>query len=232
MIEQITRTTLSKSVLERLIHEIKQGTWQLGSRIPNEKDLAETFSVSRNCIREALKMLNNMGIVVSKPGKGTFLAEDATKHISNSELIEKGYKNATLQELTEIRILLESQSVYWAAVRSTEEDILKLKEILRQSQECFNCSMEDLDKLHFLFHETIINLSKNNFMKRLLASLHSEIETSRIGYENVPHVEQVNLIKDQEEIIHYILNREPEKARLAMKHHLEKGLSLISNSTG
>lgn len=232
MIEPITRTTLSKSILERLIHEIKQGTWELGSRIPNETDLAMTFSVSRNCIREAIKILNNMGIVISKPGKGTFLAEDATKQIFNSELLEKGYKNATLQELTEIRILLESQSVYWAAVRSSEDDILKLKEILRQSQECFNCSMEDQDQLHFLFHETIIDLSRNNFMKRLIASIRAEIEASRMQYGNIPNIEQLDLIKDQEQIILYILNREPEKARSAMKKHLEKGLSLLSKNSG
>lgn len=226
-LEPITRITLSQSILDKLIKAIKEGVWQPGSRIPNEKELASIFSVSRNSIREAVKTLNNMGILESRPGQGTFLAAEAFRRILNSELIEDGYDNATFLEITEIRILLESQSAYWAAKRATAEELEELKEILRQSRETVEGNLEHQDRVHFAFHEAVIRLSKNSLTVRLLSSIRAEIDAQRAKYEEVPELDQIDLIKDQEEIIKLIINREPEKARQAMENHLNKGMLLL-----
>lgn len=227
MISPIERTTLSRNILEKLIIEIKRGTWKPGCRIPKETELAKAFSVSRNSIRETLKTLNNMGILKSRPGSGTFLTEDAVRKIFNSELIENGYKYSTLKEINEIRILLESQSAYWAAERASDEDLEELGEILEKSQQSYEWDIKDQDKLHFHFHEAVIRMSRNNFVGRLLASIHAEIEAERSQYEGFPDIDQVKIIRNQEDVIKQILAREPEKARDAMEKHLNKGFSLL-----
>lgn len=227
LLEPIARFTLSQSILAKLIKAIKEGVWQPGSRIPNEKELASIFSVSRNSIREAVKTLNNMGILESRPGQGTFLAAEAFRRILNSELIEDGYDNATFFEITEIRTLLESQSVFWAAKRATDEELEELKEILRQSKDTVEGDLEQQDRIHFAFHEAVVRLSKNSLTIRLLSSIRAEIEAHRAKFEEVPELDQIDLIKDQEEIIKLIINREPEKARQAMEKHLNKGMLLL-----
>ena len=232
MISPIERTTLSRNILGKLIIEIKKGTWKPGCRIPKETELAKAFSVSRNSIRETLKTLNNMGILESRPGSGTFLTKDAMRKIFNSELIENGYKYATLKEITEIRILLESQSAYWAAKRASDEDLQELREILEKSQQSSEWSIKDQDKLHFHFHEAVIRMSRNSLVGRLLASIHAEIEAERSQYEVFPDADQVEIIRNQEDVINRILAREPGKAREAMEKHLKKGFSLLVKAQG
>ena len=129
MIEPVSRTTLPQVILDNIVKAIKEGVWQPGSRIPSEQELATAFSVSRNSIREAVKTLNKMGVLESRPGQGTFLSSDAIRRILYSEFIEKGYDGVSLLEITEIRILLESQSAFWAAKRATDEELEELKEI-------------------------------------------------------------------------------------------------------
>ena len=70
-----------------------------------------------------------MNILESRPGQGTFLSKDAIRYILSAELIEDGYRDASLFEITEIRALLEAQSAYWAAERATDEDMEELKNI-------------------------------------------------------------------------------------------------------
>jgi len=228
LLEPLPRTTLSHAILDNMIQAIKDKLWQPGSRIPTEQELAAAFSVSRNSIREAVKTLNKMGVLESRPGQGTFLSTDAISRILYAEFIEKGYKDATLLDITEIRVLLESQSAYWAAKRASDEELEELRDILRRSHECLENNLECQDQAHFAFHEALVRLSKNSFVIRLLSSIHAEIEAQRAKYEEVSPYEQIDLIRDQEEIIDAILRREPEKARKAMEKHLNKGLLLLA----
>jgi GntR family transcriptional repressor for pyruvate dehydrogenase complex len=228
VIEPVSRTTLPQVILDNIVKAIKEGVWQPGSRIPSEQELATAFSVSRNSIREAVKTLNKMGVLESRPGQGTFLSTDAISRILYAEFIERGYEDATLLDITEIRVLLESQSAYWAAMRASDKELEELGDILRQSHECMENNLECQDQVHFAFHEALVRLSKNSFVIRLLSSIHAEIEAQRAKYEEVSTYDQMDLIRDQEEIIGAILKREPEKARKAMEKHLNKGLLLLA----
>ena len=111
------------------------GLWKPGERMPSENELADSFSVSRNSVREAIKTLNNMNILESRPGQGTFLSKDAIRYILSSELIEDGYRDATLFEITEIRALLEAQSAYWAAERATDAEMEELERVRAQGRD-------------------------------------------------------------------------------------------------
>ena len=232
MLRPVMRKTLSQTILLEIITAIKNGLWQPGERVPSEKELADSFSVSRNSVREAIKTLNNMNILESRPGQGTFLSKDAIKYILSSELIEDGYRDASLFEITEIRALLEAQSAYWAAERATDDEMEELKHILVIAQKSRNDSMQEQDRVHYLFHDTIVKLAKNSFVIRLLSSIQAEIAAQRSKFDDMSPVDISELIQDQEEIINCILQRKPVKAREAMTKHLNKGLMLIaSNAT-
>ena len=176
MLGPVSKKTISQTILREMMKAIKSGMWEPGTKIPSEKELAETFSVSRNSVREAIKTLNNMNILESRPGQGTFLSKDAIRYILSSELIDEGYRDATLTEITEIRALLEAQSAYWAAARATDEELEELKEILVQAKKSMSGTMQEQDSVHFLFHETIVKLAKNSFVKRLLSERVDESE--------------------------------------------------------
>ena len=71
MIKPVSKTTLYEEVIKQIISMIKEGKWIPGDKIPGELSLSESFNVSRNIIREALKSLELSGIVEAKPGKTT-----------------------------------------------------------------------------------------------------------------------------------------------------------------
>ncbi len=224
------RKTLSQTILCEIITAIKKGLWKPGERMPSENELADSFSVSRNSVREAIKTLNNMNILESRPGQGTFLSKDAIRYILSSELIEDGYRDATLFEITEIRALLEAQSAYWAAERATDAEMEELEQILVLAQKSRDDTMEEQDRVHYLFHDTIVKLAKNSFVVRLLSSIQAEIAAQRSKFNDMSPVDISELIQDQEEIINFILQRKPSKAREAMTKHLNKGLMMIASN--
>ncbi|MEA4873376.1 MAG: FadR/GntR family transcriptional regulator [Synergistaceae bacterium] len=230
MLRPVMRKTLSQTILCEIITAIKNGLWQPGERMPSEKELANSFSVSRNSVREAIKTLNNMNILESRPGQGTFLSKDAIRYILSSELIEDGYRDASLFEITEIRALLEAQSAYWAADRATDEELEELKQILLLGQKSKNGTIQEQDRVHYLFHDTIVKLANNSFVVRLLSSIQAEIAAQRSKFDDMSPIDVSELIQDQEEIINFILQRKPEKAREAMNKHLNKGLLLIASN--
>ena len=230
LLRPVMRKTLSQTILCEIITAIKKGLWKPGERMPSENKLADSFSVSRNSVREAIKTLNNMNILESRPGQGTFLSKDAIRYILSSELIEDGYRDATLFEITEIRALLEAQSAYWAAERATDDEMEELKNILVLAQKSRNDTMQEQDRVHYLFHDTIVKLAKNSFVVRLLSSIQAEITAQRSKFDDMSPVDISELIQDQEEIINHILLRKPAKAREAMTKHLNKGLMLIASN--
>ncbi len=230
MLEPVSRKTLPQAILGKIIDAIKEGVWQPGSRIPGEQELASAFAVSRNSIREAVKILNNMGILHSHPGQGTFLSADAIQQILYLEFIEKGKKDTSLFDLLEIRLLLESQCAYWTTKRASDDELAEFENILKRSRATDTSDLERQNALHQDFHTAIIRLSKNSFVIRLFSLIEAEIESQRSKYDAMPNVVQVDMIHDQETIAAHVLAREAEKARLAMEKHLHKGLRFLAQT--
>ncbi|WP_303323086.1 FadR/GntR family transcriptional regulator [Cloacibacillus evryensis] len=227
MIQAISRVTLTQSISDQMLKLIKDGAWKPGDKIPSENELASSFSVSRNSIREAVKILNKMNVLTSCPGQGTFLAQDAVSRILSLEVIDIGYKNASVEEIYEIRTLLESQSAYWAALRVTDDDIDELNDLLRLSRDNENRDIAEQNRIHYAFHDAIIRMSKNTLLIHMLSSIKAEIDAHHASFDNLPAADITNLINDQEKVIAAILNKKPEEARLAMISHLERAMRLI-----
>lgn len=227
MIQAISRVTLTQSISDQMLKLIKDGTWKPGDKIPSENELASSFSVSRNSIREAVKILNKMNVLTSCPGQGTFLAQDAVSRILSLEVIDIGYKNASVEEIYEIRTLLESQSAYWAALRVTDDDIDELNDLLRLSRDNENRDIAEQNRIHYAFHDAIIRMSKNTLLIHMLSSIKAEIDAHHASFDNLSAADITNLINDQEKVIAAILNKKPEEARLAMISHLERAMRLI-----
>ncbi len=224
MLKPVPRTTLSQKILDEIMQAIKSGVWKPGSKIPSEQELATSLSVSRNSIREAIKTLNNKKVLESHPGQGTFLSKDAMRYILSSELIDRGYKDASLFEIVETRALIGSQCAYWAAERATEEDLDRLRELLQTMRDSVGATVEEQDRIHDLFHEEIIRMSKNSFIIRLLSSVQAEVEAQREKVNLILPSGVPEMLEDQEGITNAICARKPEEAREAMKRHLDRGI--------
>ena len=125
-----------EAVSEQIKQAIRNGQFQPGERIPAEADLIESFGVGRGSIREAIKSLQIQGILSSHPGKGTFVTDDALVRIHNSDLLATLHQEESIKHLLEVRLLLEPQIAYYAAVRGSDADTRALFSIVREMKAC------------------------------------------------------------------------------------------------
>lgn len=125
------RPVKSGKISGRIVQQIKgailRGAMKPGDRLPPERKLVERFRASRISVREALKNLEVSGLLTIKPGSGVFVAEANSKPLSESLSSILRIQKATLNELTEARVILEPPIAKLAVEKMTAEDLMKLE---------------------------------------------------------------------------------------------------------
>src|SRR5581483_2357872 len=121
---------LSEQVVEELQRMVKEEYAEPGSRLPREAELAERFQVSRIVVREAMKILEDRGVVEVRAGRGTLTVAPRPDRVKLSLLrLFRDQPIPTLSEMEsmlELRQVLEEMSASLAAVRATEEDLSEI----------------------------------------------------------------------------------------------------------
>jgi GntR family transcriptional repressor for pyruvate dehydrogenase complex len=181
--------------------------------------LAETFRVSRSSVREAIKTLENEGMVVSRPGSGTFITAVNVEAIIPplASLLSRG-KDA-LVDLFEMRCLVEPSIAALAAERATPADILRLKEIYTQQAQQINRDTSAVDS-DAAFHLTIGRATHNAALQRLVASIVEILKPIREKSLQTPGRAHKSLASHRE-ILVAIERHDPELARQAMQRHIQ-----------
>src|SRR5882672_435771 len=112
------------STFKRLISE---GALVAGSRLPSERELAENFQVSRSSLRQALKVLEIMGVISQRVGDGTYLNAAAPTVLGEPMEFLILLNGISFHELMETRVIVEPELAARAATRATEDDLASLR---------------------------------------------------------------------------------------------------------
>jgi GntR family transcriptional repressor for pyruvate dehydrogenase complex len=219
MLKVIKKTRLYEEVVGQLHQLIDDGKLKAGDRLPSERELAETFRVSRSSVREAIKTLENEGMVISRPGSGTFITAVNVEAIIPplASLLSRG-KDALI-DLFEMRCLVEPSIAALAAERATPGDILRLKEIYTQQEQQINRDTSAVDS-DAAFHLTIGRATHNAALQRLVASIVEILKPIREKSLQTPGRAHKSLASHRE-ILVAIERHDPELARQAMQRHIQ-----------
>ncbi|ATW23471.1 FadR/GntR family transcriptional regulator [Candidatus Formimonas warabiya] len=225
----IKRNKLYEEVVEKILEMIKQKEIEEGEKFPTEKELSAMFGVSRMAIREALSALQASGVVEVKHGSGTYL-----KNINDDVIIKPIARELIAQkdnllDLFELRRGIETEAASLAAVRASDEQISKLKEVLAQTRKALS-EGKMLVSEDFEFHFAIVEATNNNTFIKVyntiansfyegLSSTH-EILQQRLG-------PRVVVLSEHEEILKYIEKKEPELARRETRKHLDNAYARL-----
>ncbi|HWP34539.1 MAG TPA: FCD domain-containing protein [Thermodesulfobacteriota bacterium] len=117
---------IREDVLAQIRHLIESGHLKRGDRLPTERELAESFMVSRASVREALRILEALGVIRCRPGEGTFVREHPADWLAGplARLLVTPADAAA--ELLELRRLLEPELARLAAERAAPDDVRRL----------------------------------------------------------------------------------------------------------
>lgn len=220
---------LSQAVVEQLIETIQSGGFKIGEKIPTELELIEQFDVSRSVIREAITELRSLGFVETRHGIGTFVKEQNKEQnflLSNASL-------ETINDivaLLELRISLESEAVFLASERRTNQHLEKMKAALDDFE--VNISSDENDgtiRADYDFHIAVAEASANqyfvDFLKYLGEKIIPRARVKSIEQSRENREEYLKLVHhDHVNIYHAIQDQDGLLARQMMRAHLAKSI--------
>ncbi len=162
---------LSGQVLEEMQHLIAREYPAPGSRLPKESELAEKFQVSRIVIREAMKILEDRGMVEVRAGRGTLTVTPKPDRVKESLLwLFRDQPIPTMDEMEsmlELRQVLEETSASLAAVRATEENLKEISDAL-QGMADDGGNLTFTIEADLRFHRAVMRAAHNPYLEMVL----------------------------------------------------------------
>ncbi|MFB9311199.1 DNA-binding FadR family transcriptional regulator [Agromyces hippuratus] len=201
-----------------LRHIIASGELAPGQRFPPEAELCERLGVSRGSLREAVRMLDALGVIESRHGSGTYVsALEPANIIGALSLTVELMPFDAFIELYEVRRVLESHAAAQAAARMTDAGATELRDILDELEAREGEQGTELDAL---FHETIAKLAGNAALVELLRTFRSRSRAYQVfDLPSGPDMKQVS-DRGHREILSALVNRDPASAEAAAAAHV------------
>ncbi len=217
----VRTSRLYEQIVQQIEESILSGSLKPGDQLPAERDLAQRFGVSRTAVREAVKALREKGLVEAYSGRGTFITDGTSQAIRQSlDLMMKIGNVEGSQHLAELRAILEPEIAALAAVRIEDQLITTMHEavaVMERSMQDPDAYIEaDLD-----FHLALAEAAGNPLILSLTDSIVGLLREQRMRIFNVPHGPERGQ-SHHKRILQAIEQRDPEKAREAMKAHLQQ----------
>ncbi|HYG37338.1 MAG TPA: GntR family transcriptional regulator [Cytophagales bacterium] len=214
-LERIANTTMADVVELRLREYLKKKSFKPGDALPKELELAEALGVSRNVVREALSRLRMLGMVETRKKRGMILSRPdilgAFERVLDPLIIDSD----TLQDIFELRLVLEMGLADLLYIRKTDKDIEELEKIAKR--EAVNDGAPTFRiKNEIAFHGKLYEISGNDTLKRfqnMLLPIFGYVVSNEKVYRSgkVNHLDLVQILKTGTK----------EDFRLGMKEHLQ-----------
>ena len=221
MYKAVQSSRLYAQIVQQIEESILSGALKPGDQLPPERELAMQFGVSRTAVREAVRTLHQRGLVEAYSGRGTFVTNGTSQAIKSSlDRMMKISQPSGPTPLVEVREILEPEIAALAAARCEEVHLAMMREAIavmdreRSDGEAF--IEADLD-----FHLALAEAAANPLILSLIDSIGELLreQRMRIFYvEGGPERGQFH----HKRILEAVEQRNPERAREAMRAHLEQ----------
>lgn len=188
-----------------------------GDKLPNENILAEELKISRTTLREAIKILTAHEILEIHRGKGTYVKENLNMN-DNMGLDRIANFKMNARDLYEMRLIVEPEAAYYAALRATDRELKRIIEYGSRIEDKIR-NGEDRTNAEQEFHKAIAKATHNEFMNKLMPIIYQAIgkgvalsEKNGLAIEDTLH--------DHRMIIDFLKKRDGEGAKVSMKLHI------------
>lgn len=166
-------------VLERIERDLVAGTLTVGDRLLAERALAESLSVSRASVREAIRVLEAMGVIRtaagSGPDAGAIVTADAATSIGSALRLHTATRALPIEDLVRTRILLETAALRDAAARDPRPDLAGVTAML-DAMDDPGLQPEEFHRLDADFHVALVALAGNVVVEAMMAALRGPIQ--------------------------------------------------------
>jgi len=223
---------LYRRVADELAQSIRDGVYRPGEKLPAERELAESFGVSRPTVREAMIALEIFGVVEIRHGSGIYVIEPTGARPAQGETETMNDDlNVGAFELIEARILVEGEMAAVAAAAVTDADVAVLNELIGRMQ---SGNDEECDEADHEFHEHIARLTDNGALIDTVSNMWALRKQSRLAARIMTRAQgggRTARVNEHKRIVKALAARDPAAARAAMRHHLEMVRDYLLDAT-
>jgi GntR family transcriptional regulator, transcriptional repressor for pyruvate dehydrogenase complex len=218
-----------EDITVRLIASFKdllsQRVLRPGNRLPPERELAIRFGVSRASLRQALKVLEIMGVISQRVGDGTYVQENAAQIFMHPMELLVLFDSISMAELFEARMMVEPELAARAAERAKSQDLMSLRSALKKMKNAGNT--ETYIEGDLAFHNAIFEAAGNRVCQRMFSVLQHALHNSMKRTLSAPR----KGVRSHNNILKAIQARKPVQARTLMLEHLNFGMSVVKSQS-
>ncbi len=217
-IHSVKRHRLYEEIVQQFHALIRQGMLKHGDRLPSERELSEQFKVSRSSVREAIRSLELQGLVVSKRGSGTFINTEDLEATLDLVAANLNVGEAALQDVFEMRHLMEPHIAALAAQRATPDEVEAMREILEEQQRQIDFGETGVES-DTAFHFALASATHNSALIKVVSAVEGILQLSRDRSLQEPGRPQRSLASHCQ-ILQMVEMGDVNGAQQAMDHHL------------
>jgi GntR family transcriptional repressor for pyruvate dehydrogenase complex len=239
----LRRRNLPTAIADQLRSQIRKGVLEPGERLPGHRELAASFSVSVGSVREAISMLTSTGLVETRAGRGTFVADVATGvqleasplHVTPTLPV---LDRRAVEELIEAREVLELQIAQLAARRATPEQIEELRRRV-DTMDAAAANPNDYPDADVEFHLALAEAAGNRFLLHAMVDIRTLLKQDMaLGAEAaIRRFGDLHMsVASHRELVAAIEAHDPERARrilstiVSRNHEFVLGLYALAES--
>jgi len=218
-IEAVHKTKIYKTVAEQLQRKIRDGVIKAGDWLPPERELAEMFHVSRSSLRDAIRNLEQLGLVEPRQGEGTVVRDPSAETLVNPLASLIATQRELLSDLLEFRRMIEPTLAARAAAQASAEEIAQMTEILERQKEKVDrgdLAIEEDSE----FHYAIARAARNGVVLKVLDVFMDLLRESRERSLQIAGRLRKSLV-GHGRIMSAIRRHDASGAEAAMRQHLE-----------
>jgi GntR family transcriptional regulator, transcriptional repressor for pyruvate dehydrogenase complex len=225
MFKRAKQNRVFQDVVEQIQDAILAGKLAPGTKLPAERELKDMFNTSRGTLREALRVLEQKGLIEIKLGVagGAIVKQiDGDPIVASLALLIRS-GGISLEHLAEFRIKIEGSIVELAAQRATPEDIRKMERLFKEARTHFEASdWEQFLKTDEAMHTYIGIMSQNPVFQFVQKSIHDNIHQYYESYLPMNHERTLENLNDFEKLIAAMKRHDSDAAADIIRDHVER----------
>ena len=191
LVHEMLKKPLHRKLYEYVVEEIGlriiTGEYKPGETLPNEDNLCKQFDVSRGALREATKLLAQKGLINTRPKRGTIVQPHQEWNLFDPDILlwklETGDKLDFLKKVTEVRRIIESQAVKFAAKRANDSEIKYIRDCYHRMEQALisenEYNYETYLQIDMEFHMAILDACHNELLAQIGHTMRQAVASAR-----------------------------------------------------
>lgn len=225
MLKAVIKKRAYEDIVKQIRNLIQKGKLKRGDQLPNERELSETFKVSRATVREAILSLETMKLVDRRQGDGTYVLASSEETLVQPLAASFFHEKDNMIDIFSLRKIIEPEVAQLASENGTPEEVDELEKTLK-AQEKEVARGENSVQTDTDFHHLLARMTKNRVLERFLLALYEPLGKTRETYLQSEERKQKSL-RGHHDILAAIKSGDGKAARQAMRRHLEEVQSIL-----